>query len=231
MGSSFLPSKIEEYRPWADNYVSGVTANATAWNIGDTDKTRLTSGHTAYNTAQNAALAPDTRTPIAIEEAKRLRKIDEDNIRYIKNAYIDPGLRIGTVTPAQYLGLGLNLPDSTATPSAIPTTWPVSHYDLNTPRQVGVTAEDSVSRRKALPEGARWIEHAWLVFKPGETVPDPPPNIITFDQFETWTKPSEPCILRFTEDLRRGAIAHTSRWVNTRSEPGPWAPIEVVTIP
>jgi hypothetical protein len=116
-------------------------------------------------------------------------------------------------------------------PSAIPTTWPVSHYDLNTPRQLSVTSEDSSSHHKALPNGVRWIEHTWMVIKPFEPLPDPIPNIITFDQFETWTKPSEPCVLQFTEALRRGAIAHTSRWVNTCSEPGPWAPIEVVTIP
>jgi hypothetical protein len=70
-----------------------------------------------------------------------------------------------------------------------------------------------------------------MVVKPFEPVPEPLPNIITFDEFETWTKASEPCILQFTEALRRGAIVHTSRWVNTRSEPGPWAPIEVITIP
>jgi hypothetical protein len=127
--------------------------------------------------------------------------------------------------------LGVRIPDKTSTPSAIPDTMPLSHYDLNTPRQVGVTSEDSESHHKAMPEGVRWIEHTWLVFKPGETIPEPLPDIITFDQFETWTRPSEPCILHFTEGLRRGAIAHTSRWVNTRSEPGPWAPIEVVTIP
>jgi hypothetical protein len=69
------------------------------------------------------------------------------------------------------------------------------------------------------------------VFPPGESPPDPLPNIVTLDQFETWTKPSETCKLQFTEALRRGAIVHTSRWVNTRSDPGPWAPMEVVTIP
>jgi hypothetical protein len=50
-----------------------------------------------------------------------------------------------------------------------------------------------------------------MVVKPFEPVPESIPNIITFDQFETWTKASEPCILQFTETLRRGAIVHTSR--------------------
>jgi hypothetical protein len=81
---------------------------------------------------------------------------------------------------------------------------------LNTPHQIGVTSEDSESHRKAMPKGVRWIEHTWLVFKPGEVIPEPLPDIVTFNQFETWTKPSEPCILHFTKGLRHGAIAHTS---------------------
>jgi hypothetical protein len=230
-GKHLIPAAIPDYRGWSDNFVNLTDANAQAWGISTGDQARLVNGHTAYNTAQNAALAPATRTSITVEAAKRLRKVDEANIRFIKNNYIEPALGIGRISPEEYLALGLSLPDKTATPSDIPTTLPLSHYDLNTGRQIGITSEDSQSGRKAMPDGVRWIEHTWLVFKPGEVVPEPLPDIINFDQFETWTKPSEPCILRFTESLRRGAIAHTSRWVNTRSEPGPWAPIEVVTIP
>jgi hypothetical protein len=230
-GKNFIPASIPEYREWADNFVGLVAANAQAWGIPDADKTRLVDNHAAYNTAQEQALAPVTRTPVAIEEAKRLRKVDETNIRFVKNNYIDPGLGTGKVSPEQYLSLGLNLPDGISTPAPTPATWPISHYDLNTLRQVGVTSEDSGNGRKALPDGVGWIEHTWRVFLPGEPIPEPMPNIASFDQFETWTKASEPCILRFNEALRRGAIVHTSRWVNTRSEPGPWAPIEVVTIP
>jgi hypothetical protein len=190
------------------------------------DCTTVTGKITAFVTARTsyeADLSPGNR--VTKDNAKNtavesMRNFANSDIRHNKK-----------MQDADKLFLGIHVADTTPTASPVPTSWPVSHYDLNTVRQVGVTSEDSASGRKALPHGVRWVEHTWVVFKPGEAIPEPLPNIVTFDQFETWTKPSETCKLQFTEALRRGAIAHTSRWVNTRSEPGPWAPIQVVTIP
>jgi hypothetical protein len=127
--------------------------------------------------------------------------------------------------------LGHDPVDTTKTPSPIPTTYPVSHFDLNTQRQIGVTSEDSASGHKTKPDGVDRADHAWLVLPPGASVPEPMPDPKTFGNFTSWTKPREPCILNFTEPQRRGAILHASRWVNTTSQPGPWSPIEVITIP
>jgi hypothetical protein len=197
---------------------------AFGWNVGEC--TELTDKITAFITARSnyeSDASPEnhlTKENAKNVAVKAMREFANSDIRYNKK-----------MQGADKLFLGIRTPDTTHTPAAIPTSWPVSHYDLNTSRQIGVVSEDSVSGRKAMPKGVRWVEHTWLVFKPGEPIPEPLPNIITFDQFESWTKPSETCKLLFTEDLRRGAIAHTSRWVNTRSEPGPWAPIQVITIP
>jgi hypothetical protein len=204
----------------------GDVAKQVAFGWDAVTNTGVTAKIAAYITARNTYLDDNsTEHRIARDNAKTAA---EEAMRLFATQYIrnNPKMK-----DEEKFFMGVHIADKTATPSAIPTTWPLSHYDLNTPRQIGVTSEDSENRRKALPDGVRWIEHTWMVIKPFEPVPDPIPNIVTFDQFETWTKPSEPCILPFTEALRRGAIAHTSRWVNTRSEPGPWAPIEVVTIP
>jgi len=194
-----------------------------------------------WDTAICAALTADieqytTRRDIYIEDRSPENRIARDNAKAIVEdgvrEFATQSVRNNNKMQAQdKFYLGVHLPNNTHTPSPLPTTYPFSRYDLNTPGRIGITSEDNESGHKSMPAGVRWIEHTWFVVKPLEKVPDPLPNIDAFDQFKTWTKPSEHCVLPFTEDQRRGVIVHTSRWVNTRSEPGPWAPIEIVTIP
>jgi hypothetical protein len=170
-----------------------------------------------------AALSPARR--LIKDSAKAvavgaMRDFANSSIRYNSNMSDD-----------DKLFFGIHAVKAAPTPSPVPKSWPVSSYDLNTFRQIGVVSVDSVSGRKALPRGVRSVEHAWIVFQPGSTIPKPLPDIILFNRFKNWTRPRETCKLEFTEALRRGAIAHTSRWINTCSEPGPWGPVVVVTIP
>ncbi|MDR3276800.1 MAG: hypothetical protein LBT11_06305 [Treponema sp.] len=228
MANDWLPRReqdlldlMKHWTEWLDD-----TAKQTAFGWDPAACTVVTDQITGFRTARAAYQDDDsTENRIARDNA---RKAAEGAMRTFATEAVrnNPKMK----DEDKYY-LGVRVADKISTPAPKPETWPVSHYDLNTPRQIGVTSRDSESGRKAMPQGVRWIEHTWMVIKPGDPLPSPLPNIKDFDQFETWTRPSKPCVLPFTENLRRGAIAHTSRWVNTHSNPGPWAPIELVTIP
>jgi hypothetical protein len=226
--SDWLPTRELELADLAkrwDTWISNSTKRtAFAWPVTECSELVLKIGD--FLEARDNFMESDTSENLIAK--KNTRIIMEEGMRKFATNYIRNNDKM---KDEDKFFMGVRVADKNPTPYPVPVTWPESIFDTNTPRQIGITCEDSETRRKALPHGVHWIEHTWKVLKPGEAAPEPLPNINTFDQFETWTKPNEPCILRFNEDQRRGSILHTSRWVNSRSEPGPWGLTLQVTIP
>jgi hypothetical protein len=116
----YIPRKIAEYCQFGDRFVAKLVLMAANWGIPALIITALQGGHTDYITAQNEASNPDTRTPVTVERAKRLRSADVANIRMIVNTYINPN-PTGLIQPEDRIDLGLRLKDTTSSPVPTPT--------------------------------------------------------------------------------------------------------------
>jgi hypothetical protein len=163
MAKDYVPGKLSLYRLFSDHFVELVSQKAVAWGISDTAKTRLTDGHSAWVTAQ--ADNPDTRTLLAIKKARRLRKEDIANIRWMVNFYINPN-STGSITVEDRLDLGLHIKDSTLSHHPAPTSRPDRDVVSSGKYQHTVTALDSANQKKEKPADAYGVQYAWQVGEP-----------------------------------------------------------------
>jgi hypothetical protein len=124
--------------------------------------------------------------------------------------------------------LGVKVRDKILTRAVVPATFPVSDFDLSIPGRIIITSADSNTGRKARPEGVRWVEHRWQYYAER---PASAPNVADLGQSNAWTRPSQPFFIDFDTEKRQGCIAHSSCWVNTRGEQGPFEPVKLVSIP
>ena len=116
-----VTTKDSELRLWADSFISQCDANKATWDIPADAVTASRTLCTAYTTALDTALAPDTRSKAATTAKNEAKKaLHHDLIVFIAK-YIDNN---DTITPLIRDKLGLTVKDTTHSPIPAPTTYP-----------------------------------------------------------------------------------------------------------
>jgi hypothetical protein len=134
-----------------------IQMHADDWNIRESDVDRLIALKAAFDAAQDLSDARGTRTSVTIAAAQMAREALEEQMRYIRQVYLDPGLKAKIISRSQYLEIGLSLPDTTHTTQPDPE----DHVDFalrNDGRDHSVRGDfritGSTSRSKAPYHGA-----------------------------------------------------------------------------
>jgi hypothetical protein len=217
--ADFIPRPDNEFSTFANTFVSYVSAHAVALGVPAGMVTSLTDAlaawtddFAAHQTAQTAALAA---------------KATKDTARETLEGLIRPAAQVIQANPAvtneQRVGAGLPLRDDTRTRPAVPTSKPVGRVDTSQRLQHTISWRDeSAPNSKAKPAGVRGAE-IWLFVGP---TPPADPALAHFVALDT----ASPYVLEH-DAADAGKLAHyLLRWVNTRSEPGPWSETVSATI-
>jgi hypothetical protein len=217
--ADFIPRPDEEFDNFANTFVNYVSAHAVALGVPAATATALTSGlllwtdsFAAHETAQTNALA-----------ARATKDTSRDGLEGL----IRPTAQMLQANPAltdeQRASMGLPIRDATRTRVAVPTTRPVGQVDTSQRLQHTISWRDeSAPNSKAKPAGVRGAE-IWLYIGP---TPPSDPALAHFVALDT----ASPYLLEH-DAADAGKLAHyLLRWVNTRSEAGPWSETISATI-
>ncbi|MDR2471991.1 MAG: DUF4744 domain-containing protein [Tannerella sp.] len=143
--------------------------------------------------------------------------------KFVRN-FVNQRLRYNqTVTNEDRVKLGLNVPDTTPTPVATPTTWPIASTRSAGPRQIRVDWHDSLSASKAKPTGVHGCEIRHSIL---DTPPTTNDDLLRSD-FATRT----PHTFNFNEQQRGKSIYFCLRWETNKGDKGPWSEILKAIIP
>jgi len=214
-----VPHSDAEFTTFANTFVNYVAAHAVALGVAPATATALTNGlsdwtdnFAAHQTAQTNAQAARATKDTARETLTNLAR---PTIQMIQ---ANPA-----VTDEQRVGAGLPIRDATRTRVAVPTTRPVGQVDTSQRLQHTISWRDeSAPNSKAKPAGVRGAE-IWLYIGP---TPPADPSLAHFVALDT----ASPYVL-VHDAADAGKLAHyLLRWVNTRSEPGPWSETISATI-
>jgi hypothetical protein len=217
--ADFIPRPDEQFDTFANTFVNYATAHAVALGIPAATATALTNGlsdwtdnFAAHQTAQTNAQA-----------ARATKDTSRDGLE----GQIRPTAAMIQANPAvtdeQRAALGLPIRDTTRTRTPAPTTRPVGQVDTSQRLQHTISWRDESSpNSKAKPAGVRGAE-IWLYIGP---TPPADPSLAHFVALDT----ASPYLL-VHDAADAGKIAHyLLRWVNSRSEPGPWSETVSATI-
>jgi hypothetical protein len=215
----YIPDIDSEFNNWAKSYKDYVKVNYAALGLTlinstnlDTSFSKWSVDYSAYLTAQAAA---EASTQLKINSKSSLTSMVRE---FTKQIQANP-----SVTNEQKAALGITVPKGTRTAAPIPTTRPMADVDNKQRLQHIIHFFDEGNQKtKAKPEGVSGCE-IWC--KVGGTAP--------LDASETKylaTDTKAPYVAHF-DGADGGKTAHyLLRWVNTRSEVGPWSETISVTI-
>ena len=215
----FIPEKDADFNNWANSYVKDVKINFAALGLTQLQATNLDNAFAAWEsgyTGHSAALAAaDAALQIKLSTNTALKTIIRE---YTKIIQANPA-----ITNSQKAALGITVYKATRTPSPVPTTRPIADVD-NRQRFEHIIHffNEGSHKSKAKPEGVRGCE-IWC--KVGGTAPLDSSEL-KFLATDTKT----PYIARFEGTDAGKTVHYMLRWINTRSEVGPWSETISVTI-
>jgi hypothetical protein len=214
-----IPRSDTDFTTFANTFVNYVAAHAVALGVAPATATALTDNlllwtdsFAAHQTAQTNALAA---------------RATKDTSRATLEGLIRPTAQVIQTNPAvsdeQRVSAGLPIRDATRTRVAVPTSRPVGQVDTSQRLQHSISWRDeSAPNSKAKPAGVRGAE-IWLYVG---AAPPSDPALAHFVALDT----ASPYVLEH-DAADAGKLAHyLLRWVNTRSEPGPWSETVSATI-
>lgn len=222
MAKDYVPSKLADYRRFSDHFVEIVSQKGAAWGIPDTAKAKLTGGHAEWIKSQNEADNPETRTAITVEKARRLRKEDTANIRWIVNTYINPNAS-GTITVEDRLDMELHIKDATPSRHAPPTSRPDTEVVPSGKFRHTVNALNSATAKKEKPNDAYGVRFAWQL---GGTAPESPAELPK-------SKFSRKLQADFSWDpsVQSQPVHYATCYENAKGQQGPWSAIVSTIVP
>jgi hypothetical protein len=217
--SDWLPASREEQLAMAWDWISVAGGKAAAWEIPARVITELDELAKASRDALAEAQNETTRTPVATAKCREAFDTMTAKMRDIKRRYfLSPPLR-----DADYVSLGLKIPDDTPTPSGAPTaqvtveTYLVGRHELGV-KIVYVTGSPDDPANKGY-----WIWYS--LTSPGEAPPANPDAL--HKSFYTKRKKD---VIEFGFD-DSGKNAHFAVQVENDGKKGPWGPLVSALIP
>jgi hypothetical protein len=217
--TDWLPGTREGQLAMARDWQSVAGTKTAAWGIPAAVLTELGTLITAANTALTTAQNETTRTPVATAQCKAAFEALTAKMRDMKKRYfLTPPLQ-----DADYVSLGLKVPDSTLTPSGVPTaqvtveTYLVGRHELGV-KIIYVTGSATDPANK----GYRiW----YTLLAPGETPPVNPDDL----RKSFYTKRKKDVIeFEFGDS---GKTVFFAVQIENEGKKGPWGPLVQALIP
>jgi len=219
MSNDWMPSTRAEQISVAEDWITYVTAaRASAWGLPAQAMTELAALTSTAKALLDIVDSPE-RTSVKVAECNTAFDALRARMRDLKRRYfMKPPLQ-----DADLVAMHLPIPDTV-------------HSEIQTPEiHVGLSAAPSANReieieRIVLETGSRAEPYgmigAELVEKVGGDPPADPEkmtNAMLLKRHRTTRV--------YAEEDRRKPVWYSARWVNNRSEPGPWCDIVETTIP
>jgi hypothetical protein len=210
----YLPEPDADFATWCANFVDAVAADPARYGLSADDAAQLLSARATFDDALATALAPESRTPVAVTAKNVARRALEQTVRAAAHRVQSfPGT---TAEDRTALGLG----DRTARASRIapPDTRPLLLIDVNPHGGVARLRilDESAPLRAAFPPGVESAVVFTCALPPGT----PPPASLDDWRFEgVATRSLFPLPARPADAGR--CVYAMAFWTNPRGEPGP----------
>jgi hypothetical protein len=215
----YIPHSYAALLSWLINFVNYAVQNIERLSLPAEKMQALQVEINEYQTVNESAEAPN-----AGKADRLLRK--EKSVAVIKSVrnFVNACLRYNeAVTDEDRVKMGLNVPDTTPTPTGVPTTIPSATIDTSILLRLTVHYRDSGSSSRAKPAGVHGCEIRWGI------LPEPPTvtGDLRYSEFSTRT----PYTLAFEENQRGKTVYFRLRWESARGQKGPWGEIVSAIVP
>jgi len=215
----FIPHADEEFNTFINNFVNYVSAHAVNLGVPPATATALSNALLVWTDS----LAAHDTAQIAATSARTTKDSARDALTIITRTTARSIQANPTVSDEVRTLMGLPIHDDSRTRPPVPTTKPVGQIDTSQRLQHTIHWRDeSMPNSKAKPIGVRGAE-IWVFIGP---TPPSDPTLAKFVALDT----ASPYLL-VHEPADAGKLAHyLLRWMNTRSEAGPWSETISATI-
>jgi len=215
----FIPHADEEFHTFINTFVNYVSAHAVNLGVPPATATALSNALLVWTDS----LAAHDTAQIAATSARTTKDSARDALTIITRTTARSIQANPTVTDEVRTLMGLPIRDDSRTKPPVPTTKPIGQVDTSQRLQHTLHWRDeSMPNSKAKPIGVRGAE-IWVFIGP---TPPTDPAQAKFVALDT----ASPYLL-VHEAADAGKLAHyLLRWMNTRSEPGPWSETISATI-
>ncbi|MDR3303321.1 MAG: hypothetical protein LBS86_02810 [Treponema sp.] len=232
-GQYFYPRKKDEFRRWGAVFVSQVQSYNIPIGLPVSEYTVLAAAWAKYIDAELEVDVSDYVTSTIVKQAARLRLAVIEEIKRIKNGYIDPSYKLKKITAEMYASFGLRLPATTHTPKGNPTDYVEFELKLDARNHL-------VSARFRVAGSRNWSKghyHAVEVRYWIRAVSDPAPVDADAEGWSSEADSSSPWDKTFSGDDAGKRLWVAMRWENPStgkgaiSGKGPWSGIIGTIIP
>ncbi len=208
--ADFIPQSHDAFFTWQSELYDRLMEKQGSFKIDEAKAKPLTAAKSNYDKAFGRAGNPDSANRADRVERNRCEKEYKAEIRKYINENIRYNSNVGDYD-RQYLGL--NIPDTTPTPVAIPATHPVLSIDFSQPLQHTVHIKDELLDSNRKPEGVRECE-IWYA------IAEEQPKVSELLYVGSSSKST--FLVEFDSDDEGKKVWYRAKWINTRGQHGAW---------
>jgi hypothetical protein len=208
----FIPTGDEDFNVFINNFVNYVTAHAVNLGIAPATATGLANGLMVWTDS----FAAHETAQIAATSARTTKDSARDALTIIARTAARSIQANPTVSDEVRTAMGLPIRDDPRKRPPVPTTKLIGQIDTSQPlRHIIHWHDESAPNPKSKPTGVRGAE-IWAFIGPKPPTDPAHAHFIALDTASPY--------MFVHEAADAGKLAHyLLRWVNTRSEPGPWS--------
>lgn len=215
--ADYIPRERAARFQWLGTFRTDLASNAVALGFTPADVIATDDLWMPYSDAFNALPPTENAYNAAVTV---LNEEEETFIAHVRGMVAEIQTN-PDVTDAQRTAAGLPIRKTTRTAAAVPTTRPVAEVDTSQRLQHTVSFRNEGATDRAKPEGVRGCE-IWCVIGPA------PASVADARYLATDT--ASPYLATFDAADAGKTVHYFLRWVNTRSEAGPWSETVAATI-
>ena len=211
--TDLVPRTDGDFHIWQASLVDYTEQNLVTWGIAADDFSAVKSKQSTWDVSYTKASNKQNRTSADVTAKDDSRYDYEKTIRPFIAQWLSSN---GKVTDSDRTRMGLTIKSTTRTAVPRPTTCPIGTIDFSVRRQHTIHFSDEASSRsKAKPAGVHGCEIYMKI--DGEA-----PKDVTEMTYLT-TDTATPYLITFDGNKAGKTVYYWLRWVNSRSEFGPWS--------
>lgn len=211
--ADYIPQNDAEFNLWQTNLVSITESNGEAWGIMEESLVTLQALQGNWEEAFAVAGNKQNRTRADVQAKDDARAAYEKYLRSFVAQWLSYNTRVSNSDRER---MGLTVKSGARTPVPQPTTFPAGTIDFSVRLQHTIHYFDEAnSRSKAKPAGMHGCE---ILMKLGGSAP-----VEAAELTYLTTDTRSPYIVTFDGADAGKTAYYWLRWVNTRSEHGPWS--------
>lgn len=220
MPTDYIPGPDDLFDEYQDEFIDYVLAHKAELGVSDDEAAALAALRTTWGTNYGAHLTAQNAATTATQAKTDARDPLEARIRALAGRFQSSE----TITDTQRKAMKIPVHATTRTRVAVPTTKPVATIDTSRRLSHILNFRDEAKpKSKAKPDGVAYCEVWSKIGGPPPTSPDE----LSYEGNET----SSPKLVEHAPADAGKTAYYWLRWVNTRSEPGPWSDTYSATIP